>query len=58
MADLESRRSWLFILAFGVIAVFNIAEGVDEGFTFWDWFVLGVCAAGILQSVSRLTSGR
>jgi hypothetical protein len=30
----------------------TIAEGVDEGFSFWDWLVIAVGAVFILQALS------
>jgi uncharacterized membrane protein YuzA (DUF378 family) len=47
-------RNWGTIGAFALIAAITIGEGVDEGFSFWDWLVIGVCAVFILQAVSRL----
>ena len=56
MARSHSRvRSWATIGAFTLIVASTIGEGVDEGFSFWDWPVIGVCAVFILQAVSRLT---
>ena len=56
MARSDSRvRSWATIAAFTLIIALTIGEGVDEGFSFWDWLVIGVCAVFILQAVFRLT---
>ena len=56
MARSDSRvRNWATIAAFTLIIALTIGEGVDEGFSFWDWLVIGVCAVFILQAVSRLT---
>ena len=56
MARSQSRdRNWGTIGAFALITASTIGEGVDEGFSFWDWIVIGVCAVFILQAVSRLT---
>jgi hypothetical protein len=56
VAKSDSRvRNWGTIGAFALIVAITIGEGVDEGFSVWDWFVIGVCAAFILQAVSRLT---
>jgi hypothetical protein len=52
----DRRRDWLFILAFTVIIVLNIGEGIDQGFDFWDWIVIGVCGAFIVRAVARLQS--
>jgi hypothetical protein len=55
MAEPHHRgRQWLFVLAFAVIIVFNVIEGIDQGFDVWDWLVIGVSAAFIVQAVSRL----
>ncbi|HEX5574887.1 MAG TPA: hypothetical protein VFX42_03345 [Gemmatimonadales bacterium] len=54
MAEPHHRgRQRLFILAFAVIIVFNVIEGIDQGFDVWDWLVIGVSAAFIVQAVSR-----
>jgi hypothetical protein len=59
VAKSDSRvRSWATIAAFTLIVALTIGEGVDEGFSFWDWLVIAVGAAAILQAVSRLTKGR
>jgi uncharacterized membrane protein YuzA (DUF378 family) len=56
MARSQSRvRNWGTIGAFTLIVAITFGEGVDEGFSVWDWLVLGVCAVFILQAVSRLT---
>ena len=44
----------LFIVAFTVIIVLQVGEGIDQGFDVWDWLVIGVSAAFIVQAVSRL----
>ena len=49
-------RNWAFIVAFTVIIVLNVGEGIDQGFDFWDWLVIGVSAVFIIQAVSRLRS--
>ena len=55
MAEPHHRgRSRLFILAFTVIIALNIGEGIDQGFDFWDWLVIGVSAAFIIQNLSQL----
>ena len=55
MARSHSRvRSWGTIGAFTLIVALTIGEGVDEGFSLWDWLVIGVSAIFILQAVSRL----
>jgi hypothetical protein len=55
MAEPHHRgRNWAFIVAFTVIIALNVGEGIDQGFDFWDWLVIGVSAAFIIQAVSRL----
>ena len=55
MAEPHHRgRNWAFIAAFTVIIVLNIGEGIDQGFDVWDWLVIGVSAAFIIQAISRL----
>ena len=57
MAEPHHRgRNWAFILAFTVIIVLNIGEGIDQGFDFWDLLVIGISAVFIVQAVSRLRS--
>jgi hypothetical protein len=56
MARSHSRvRNWGTIGAFTLIVAITIGEGIDEGFSVWDWLVIGVSAVFILQAVSRLT---
>jgi hypothetical protein len=58
MAEPHHRgRSWAFILAFTVILVLEVGEGIDQGFDIWNWLVIGVSAAFIVQNVSRLQAG-
>jgi hypothetical protein len=55
MVDPHHRgRNRLFIVALTVIIVLQIGEGIDQGFDVWDWLVIGVSAAFIVQGVSRL----
>jgi hypothetical protein len=55
MAEPRHRgRSWAFVVAFTVIIVLNIGEGMDQGFDFWDWLVIGISAAFLIQAISRL----
>jgi hypothetical protein len=58
MAEPHHRgRSWAFILAFTVILVLEVGEGIDQGFDIWNWLVIGVSAAFIVQNLSRLQAG-
>jgi hypothetical protein len=55
MAESHSRvRSWGTIAAFTLIIALTVGEGVDDGFSFWDWLVIALGAAFILQAVYRL----
>jgi hypothetical protein len=55
MAEPHHRgRNWMFIVAFTVIIALNVGEGIDQGFDFWDWLVIGVSAAFIVQAATRL----
>ena len=47
----------MFILAFTVIIVLNVGEGIDQGFDIWNWLVIAVSAVFIAQNVSRLQAG-
>ena len=59
MAQSQSRfRNWAFIAAFTLIIVLTVAEGVDEGFSVWDWLVIAVGAVFILQALFRLNASR
>jgi hypothetical protein len=56
MARSDSRvRNWGALGAFTLIIAITIGEGIDEGFSLWDWFVIGVSAVFILQAASHLT---
>jgi hypothetical protein len=59
VAESHSRvRSWGTIAAFTLIIALTVAEGVDEGFSVWDWLVVAVGAVFILQAIFRLNAGR
>ena len=59
MAKSHSRvRSWATIAAFTLIIALTVAEGVDEGFSVWDWLVIAVGAVFILQALFRLNASR
>jgi hypothetical protein len=59
VAEPDSRfRNWAFIGAFTFIIVLTIAEGVDEGFSVWDWLVIAVGAVFIVQALFRLNASR
>jgi hypothetical protein len=59
VAKSHSRvRSWATIAAFTLIIALTIAEGVDEGFSLWDWLVIALGAIFILQALFRLEESR
>lgn len=59
MAESHSRvRSWGTVAAFTLIVVLTVAEGVDEGFSVWDWLVIAVGVVFILQALFRLKETR
>lgn len=59
MAESHSRvRSWGTIAAFTLIIVLTVAEGVDEGFSLWDWLVITVGVVFILQALFRINASR
>jgi hypothetical protein len=41
-----------------LIIALTIAEGVDEGFSVWDWLVIAVGAVFIVQALLRLNASR
>jgi hypothetical protein len=47
-------RSWATIAAFTLIIALTVAEGIDEGFSVWDWLVIALGAVFILQALFRL----
>ena len=55
MARSHSRvRNWATIGAFTLIVALTIGEGVDEGFSLWDWLVIVVGTVFIVQAFARL----
>ena len=51
----QSRfRAHAFIAAFTLIIVLTIAEGIDDGFSVWDYLVMAVGVVFIIQSILRL----
>ena len=50
-------RSWGTIAAFTLIITLTVIEGVDEGFSVWDWLVIVIGALAIVQAISRLNEG-
>ena len=59
MANPHSRvRNWGTVAAFTLIIALTVAEGVDEGFSVWDWLVMVVGAVFIVQALFRLSERR
>lgn len=59
MDESHSRfRNWAFIAAFTLIIVLTVVEGLDEGFSVWDWLVIAVGAVFIVQALFRLIASR
>jgi hypothetical protein len=59
VAKSHSRvRNWATVAAFTLIIALTIAEGVDEGFSVWDWLVMAVGAVFIVQALFRLNASR
>ena len=59
MAESHSRvRNWGTIAAFTLIIALTVAEGIDEGFSLWDWLVISLGATFILQALFRLDESR
>jgi heme/copper-type cytochrome/quinol oxidase subunit 4 len=48
-------RSWGTIGAFTLIITLTVIEGIDEGFSLWDWLVIVIGALAIVQAISHLT---
>ena len=53
MADSPARHR-AFIVAFTVIIALSIGDIIDEGSDLWDWVVIGICTAFLLDSIRRL----
>lgn len=59
VARSDSRvRNWGTVAAFTLIIALTVVEGVDEGFSLWDWLVITVGAVFILQALFRLNARR
>ena len=59
MAEPHSRvRNWGTIAAFTLIIALTIGEGIDEGFSVWDWLIMAAGAVFIVQAIFRLDQNR
>jgi hypothetical protein len=50
--------AWWFLIAFTVIAVLTIIEGINDGFTFLNWLVMAVSVVFALRAVWTLAHDR
>jgi hypothetical protein len=59
MAEPHSRvRNWATVAAFTLIIALTVADGVDQGFSVWDWLIIAAGVVFILQALSRLKERR
>jgi hypothetical protein len=59
VADLHNPvRNWATVAAFTLIIALTIAEGIDEGFSVWDWLIMALGAVFIIQALLRLNARR
>ena len=57
MANSHSRvRNWATVAAFTLIIALTLAEGVDEGFSVWDWLIMVLGVVFIVQALVRLNA--
>ncbi|HET8874533.1 MAG TPA: hypothetical protein VFM83_12690 [Gaiellaceae bacterium] len=55
MAESHHRgRSWWTIAAFTLIIAVNIGDGIDDGFSVWNWILIALGVVFIVQAASRL----
>jgi hypothetical protein len=53
----DRTRAGLFLVAFGVIGILTVIEGINDGWTILNWIVLAVSIVFGAQSVLVLTRG-
>jgi hypothetical protein len=53
----RTRAGW-FLIAFTVIGVLTIIEGINDGFTLLNWVVIAVSVVFALQAVWTLAGDR
>lgn len=59
VANPHSRvRNWGTVAAFTLIIVLTIADGVDAGFSVWDWLIIAFGVVFIVQAFFRLQESR
>jgi hypothetical protein len=47
-------RQWATIAAFTLIIAVNIGDGIDDGFSVWNWILTALGVVFIVQAASRL----
>jgi MFS superfamily sulfate permease-like transporter len=59
VAESQSRvRSCGTVAAFTLIIVLTVADGIDEGFSVWDWLIIAAGVVFIVQALLRLKESR
>jgi hypothetical protein len=59
VAEPHSRvGSWGTIAAFTLIIALTVGEGIDEGFSVWDWLIIAAGVVFIIQALVRLRESR
>ena len=59
MANVQSPvRNWATVAAFALIIALTVAEGIDEGFSVWDWLIMALGVVFIVQALVRLNANR
>lgn len=53
-----SGQNWATVAAFTLIIGLTIVEGIDEGFSVWDWLIMALGAVFIVQALYRLNASR
>jgi hypothetical protein len=51
-------RNWATVAAFTLIIALTIVEGIDEGFSLWDWLIMALGVVFIVQALFRLNATR
>jgi len=54
----DRTKAGLFLVAFGVIGILTIIEGINDGWTILNWIVLAVSIVFGAQSVLVLSKSR
>lgn len=55
---MNRTKAWWFLVAFSVIGILTVIEGVNDGFTVLNWVVIAVSVVLALQAVWTLASDR